>query len=163
MKLLIIGAGGYGRLVKEIALSAGFTEADFLDDNSPLSIGRITELERLEAQYDGSIVAIGNPTVRARIFGRLQKPVNVLHPTAVISKSAQLGRGCVVEAHTVINSEAAMGDGVFVCAGAVINHNASVEAFCQIDCNAVVAAGAAVPKGMKVASCTVFCANPSIP
>ena len=59
MKLLTIGAGGYGRLVKEIAELTGFSKPDFLDDNSPLAVGKIDELEKIEDKYDGSIVAIG--------------------------------------------------------------------------------------------------------
>lgn len=156
MKLLIVGAGGYGRLVKEIAELTGYSLVDFLDDNSPLAVGKIDELEEIEDKYDGSIVAIGNPEIKEKIFKRLKKPVNVIHPTAVMSKSVTIGAGCVIEAQSVVNSEAAIGDGVFVCAGSVVNHNAVVKEFGQIDCNAVVAMGAEVPKGHKVESCSVF-------
>lgn len=48
MKLLIIGAGGYGHLVKEIAVLNGYEIVDFLDDNSPLAIGKVNELEDIE-------------------------------------------------------------------------------------------------------------------
>lgn len=156
MKLLIIGAGGYGRLVKEIAVLNGYEIVDFLDDNSPLAVGKIDQLEEVEDEYDGSIVAIGNPEIKESIFSRLKKPVSLIYPTAVVSKSAEIGVGCVIEANAVVNSEAVVKDGVFICAGAVVNHNSVVNEFCQIDCNAVVAMGAEVPKGMKVESCSVF-------
>lgn len=156
MKLLIVGAGGYGRLVREIAELTGFSTVDFLDNNSPLAVGKIDELEKIEGEYDGSIVAIGNPEIKEKIFRRLKKPVSLVRPTAVVSKTAQIGIGCVIEANAVINSEAVIGDGVFVCAGAVVNHNSVVGDFVQVDCNAVVAMGAEVPKGHKVESCSVF-------
>lgn len=156
MKLLVIGAGGYGQLVKEIAILNGYDIVDFLDDNSPLAVGKVDELEDLEKGYDGSIVAIGNPEIREKIYRRLKHPVNLKHPTAVVNQSAIIGTGCVIEANTVVNSEVTIGDGVFVCAGAVVNHNASVKEFSQIDCNAVVAMGTEVPKGYKVESCSVF-------
>lgn len=155
MKLLVIGAGGYGRLVKEIAEPQGYS-VDFLDDNSPLAVGKVEEVEKIEGDYDGSIVAIGNPEIKEKIFKRLKKPVSLIHPTAAMSKSAQIGTGCVIEANAVINSEAVVKDGSFICAGAVVNHNSVVNEFCQIDCNAVIAMGAEVPKGMKVESCSVF-------
>ena len=47
MKLLVIGAGGYGRLAKEIAILNGYEIVDFLDDNSPLAVGKVDELEDL--------------------------------------------------------------------------------------------------------------------
>lgn len=162
MKLLIIGAGGYGRLVKEIAELAGIFEVDFLDDNSPLAVGKIDQLEEIEDRYDGAIVAIGNPEVKEKIFKRLKKPTTIIHPTAVISKSAVIGKGCVIEANTVVNSEAVVKDGVFICAGAVVNHNSIVNEFCQIVCNAVVPMGAEVPDGVKVNSCTVFNKKPEM-
>lgn len=162
MKLLIIGAGGYGRLVKEIAELSGYEIVDFLDDNSPLAVGEIDQLEEIEDRYDGSIVAIGNPEVKEKIYGRLKNPVSLIHPTAVVSKTAMIGNGCVIEAQAVVNSEAIVKDGVFVCAGAVVNHNSAVGEFCQIDCNAVVAMGAVVLKGMKVHSCTVFKKSPEM-
>ena len=37
-----------------------------------------------------------------------------------------------------------------VNAGAVLNHDCTVEAYCQIGCNAVVAARAVVSEGTKV-------------
>lgn len=156
MDLLIVGAGGYGHIVKEIAILNGYETVNFLDDNSPIAVGRISELEIIEARYDGSIVAIGNPEIKEKIFGKLKKPTTIIHPSAVVSTSAFIGDGCVIEANAVINSEAVIGEGVFICAGAVVNHNSIVGKFCQVDCNAVVAMGAEVPKGHKVESCTVF-------
>ena len=154
--LLIIGAGGYGRLVKELAELLGYEKIDFLDDNSPLAVGKVQELEILQNEYDGTIVAIGNPAIREKLFRKVKRPVSIIHPSAVISPSAQIGEGCVIEAGTVINTAATVQNSCFICAGAVVNHNAEVEEFCQIDCNAVVGSGMIVPSGTKVESCTVY-------
>lgn len=154
--LLIIGAGGYGRLVKELAELLGYERINFLDDNSSIAVGKIQELDDLQEDYDGAIVAIGNPTIREEIFSKLTNPVSLTHPDAIISPSAKIAKGCVVEARTVINTGATVKDSSFICAGAVVNHNALVGEFCQIDCNAVVGSGAVVDRGIKVESCTVF-------
>ena len=154
--LLVVGAGGYGRLVKEIAQLNGYERIDFLDDNSSLAVGKIAEVENLEASYDGSIVAIGNPKIREEIIKKLKKPVTLVHPSAVVSISAAVECGCVIEAHAVVNSEAIIGKSCFICAGSVVNHNASVGNCCQIDCNATVSCGARVANGTKVESCTVY-------
>lgn len=154
--IVIIGVDGYGRLAKEIAELNGYMLANFLDDNSPLAVGKIDEIEEIEDRYDGAIMAIGNPLIKEKIFRRLKKPVSVIHPTAVVSKTAQIDAGCVTEANAVIDSEVVVKVGSFFCAGAVVNHNSIVNEFCQIDCNSVVAMGAEVPKGHKVESCSVF-------
>ena len=80
-------------------------------------------------EYAEVVVAIGNPTVREKL---------VCEPGAVVQTVAQLGKACIVNA------------------GAVVNHNSTVEDYCQVDCNAVVAARALVPKGTKVMSGTVW-------
>lgn len=153
--LLIVGAGGYGQVVKEVAESE-YQHIDFLDDNHPEAVGRIDALEEIQNRYDGVIVAIGNPNIRKRIFQKIEKPVSIIHPRAVVSKSAKVGLGCVIEANSVINHNADIKEACFVCAGAVVNHDAMVNGFCQIDCNAVVESDATVPEGTKVESCTVF-------
>ena len=70
MKLLIVGAGGYGLLVREMAEAQGY-KVDFLDDNSPLAVGKVENLEKIEGEYDGSIVAIGNPEIKQKILRRM--------------------------------------------------------------------------------------------
>lgn len=153
--LLIVGAGGYGYLVKDIAESE-FEQIDFLDDNSPNAVGKISDLEKLQLDCYGVVVAIGNPTLREQIFQRVSHPVTVIHPKAVVSNSAVIQPGCVIEANSVISPNVVVKEGCFICAGAVVNHDAVVNAFCQIDCNAVVESSAVVPAGTKVESCAVF-------
>ena len=154
--LLIIGAGGYGQLVKEIAEMIGYKKIDFLDDNSREAIGKINEIEEIEGRYGGSIVAIGNPEIREKIFERLKKPITLIHPKAVVSKSAAVGAGCVIEVRAVVSANAEVKRGTFICAGAIVNHNSVVGEFAQLDCNAVVACENYVPDGYKVHSCTEY-------
>ena len=158
--LLIIGAGGYGQLVRELADRSGYDTIDFLDDHLPGSAGTINDLEILQDRYDGCIIAIGDAEVRERIGERIRNLVTIVHPSAVVSRSAQIDNGCVIEANTTINAHATIGKASFVCAGAVINHDAFVGKYCQIDCNAVVASGAAVPDKTKVQSLSVWSERP---
>ena len=157
--LIIIGAGEYGQLVKELAELQGYEKIDFLDDNSELAIGKTEEFQKFIDTYTDFIVAIGNPTVRKRVVEMMEscfKLATIIHQTAVISKSAQIEKGCVIEAHTVINAGAEVGKACLINAGSVINHNSMVNDYCQVDCNAVIAADAVVPEYTKVTSCSVW-------
>ena len=157
--LLIIGAGEYGQLVKELAEILGYRKIDFLDDHSQVAIGRVDEFQKFENEYEEFVVAIGNPIIRRTIIEKLEKSfrlVSLVHPTAIISKTAQIEDGCVIECYVVINAGARVGKACLINAGSVINHNSSVRDFCQVDCNAVVAADAVVLQDTKVASCTVW-------
>ena len=154
--LLIVGAGGYGVLAKEIALMNGYEKVDFLDDRSLYAVGSIDSLTSLQEEYDGTIIAIGDCEFRQKLLEKVKRPVNLIHPDACISPSAVIGKACVIEAGAILNTHSIVGDSCFICAGAVINHDAEVRDFCQIDCNAVVESSAKVAEKTKVASCSVY-------
>lgn len=158
--LLIVGAGEFGQLVKELAETLGYEKIDFLDDYSKLAVGKVEEYQKFEGIYQEFIVAIGNPSMRRMFVKKLETSFGLstlIHPTAVISKSAKIAAGCVIEANAVVNTGAAVGKACFINAGSVVNHNSKVNDYCQIDCNAVVAADAVVSENTKVISCTVWC------
>lgn len=157
--LLILGAGQYGCVAREIAQAMGcFACIDFLDDNHPAA-GKLADYERLTADYGSAVVAMGNPALRLHWIERLESagyeiPI-LVHPMAYVSPSAVLAPGTIVEPMAVVQANAVVKTGGLLCAGCVVNHNAVVEAGCQIDCSAVVAANAVVPAGTKVPSGTV--------
>ena len=146
-KLLIVGANEYGQLIKELAKSR-YPVVDFLDDDSPVAIGKIDDMERYRPDYD-AIVAIENPYKRKSLYEKLDsygfRIVSIISPRSYFSKISTIEPGCVIEPMAVISANAIIKRGTFINAGAVINHNAIVNEFCQIDCNEVVCAGVVVP------------------
>ena len=157
--LLIVGAGEYGQLVKEIAELLGYEKIDFLDDHAKEAIGKTFDYQMFKDLYTEFIVAIGNPIVRRKVVEQMEKDfllATIVHPTAVISKTAKIKRGCVIEANAVINTATEIGKACLINAGAVVNHNSRVRDYCQVDCNAVVAADAIVRDNTKIQSCTVW-------
>ncbi len=164
--LLIVGAGEFGQLVKEIALDCGYQMIDFLDDNSEDAIGKVSEYKKFTGIYSDFTVAIGNPEVRKNIVTMLENDfclATLINPESHVSRTASVGIGSVIEPMAVVNTGAVLGKACFVNAGAVVNHNSAVGDFSQIDCNAVVAARAEVPEGTKVMSCTVWNKKPEMP
>ncbi len=162
--LLIIGAGQYGRVAEDVAIAMGmFEKIAFLDDVNSCAIGKISECHKLISQYDSAYVAIGNPDVRADMIELLESAgynlVNLIHPLAWISPSAQLDCGVIAEAYAVINTSVCVGRGCIISAGAVVNHNAVLGDTVHVDCNATVAARAIVPRGIKILSNTVYTNN----
>lgn len=159
--LLILGAGQYGRVARETADTMGcFERIDFLDDNSPLAIGRLADYERFAQSYGSAFVAMGNPQLRIQWLNKLdtagfELPV-LIHSKAYVSPSAVIGPGSIVEPMAVVNTEAVIEKGGLICAGCVVNHNARVMAGCQIDCGVAIASNAIVPEGTKVQSNILF-------
>ena len=132
--LLILGAGQYGMVAKEIAESMGcFEKIDFLDDNNKIAIDKLADYKAYVSEYSFAIVAIGNPNIRLAVL---------VSPRAYVAPSAKLMKGAIVEPMAVVNAHAFAGVGVIVCAGAIVNHNAVVEDGCLLQCGSVVTAGA---------------------
>ena len=159
--LLIVGAGQYGRVARDVAMSLqAYERIEFADDLSELAIYKIDEAKRLSTELYGVFVAIGNPQVREGLVEEFSKlgflVVRLISPYAWVSDSAAVADGCIVEPMAVVNSEAQLGRSTFICAGAVVNHNATVGDFCHCDCNSTVLARACVPGKTKVLSGTVF-------
>lgn len=166
--LLIVGAGVYGAVAHEIALSTKqFQKIDFIDDYSKVSFrgfstkGDFSALEELRKDYNCIFVAIGNPTVRKQIVKKIMhdttyRLVSLISPSAYVSPSASVGEGCIIEPMATVHTAVVLGTGCLISAGAVINHAAVCYPYCHVDCNATVAGGATVPEETKVESNTVF-------
>ena len=159
--LLILGAGQYGRVVRDTAVAmGGFHQIDFLDDAGSFAVGRLAEYETFRQTCDCAFVAMGNPEIRKLWLEKLEQagyelPV-LIHPMAWVSPTAVLEKGTIVEPMAVVHSEAVVESGGLICAGCVVNHNARIHSCCQVDCGAVVESGAVVPEKTKVPSCTVW-------
>lgn len=166
--LLIVGAGVYGLVAKEIAESmACFDKITFVDDNAKTMpngievMGTISDAENLVCEYYNVIVAIGNPEVRLRLIKKFEEEmpcriISLISPSAYISPSAQFGKGCIVEPMATIHTGCVLTTGCIVSAGAVVNHCSMLCDGVHIDCNATVAGCTIVPAGTKVCSGEVF-------
>jgi len=58
----------------------------------------------------------------------IERWTTLVDPSAWISSSAQIGRGCVIYPNCFIGAEAALSDGVFMLSGCTINHNCEIGA-----------------------------------
>ena len=159
--LLILGAGAYGNVAKEIAVATKqFRKIDFLDDAAPCAIGKLEDYATFVKTYPCAVVAVGNPKLRLEYIEKLLNAgydvVNLFSPQSYVSPSAKIGKGCIVEPMAVVNANTELGTGVIVCAGAIVNHNSIVKDGCQLDCGCVVAARAIMPPMTKLENNFVY-------
>ena len=153
MNLLILGAGGYGRLVRELARDA-FSTVAFLDDASGAAIGPLSAYRDFKDRYPNAFVAIGNNELRMKWIANLEaagfRLPSIVSPRAYVAPSAVIGEACCIEPTAVVHTAATVGKGCLVSAGAVVNHDARILPGCHVDCNAVIGAGVVVPEKTKV-------------
>ncbi len=163
---MIVGAGMYGGVAKEIAESMKcFDKIAFADDKEENAyglnvVGAIADVESLAREYDNIVVAIGNVDVRLSLLEKLAKAkcniVTLISPQAYVSTSAKVLQGCIIEPMAVIHSLCQIEGGCIISAGAVVNHGAVCKEGVHVDCNATVMGYAVVPARTKINSGEIF-------
>jgi len=157
-RLLIIGAGGHGKVVADIALKMDrWDYIAFLDDNDDIKtsmgievIGKSADMFRYIKDYD-IFVAIGNNETRKVIQEKLEVegasiPV-LIHPDAIIGEKVEINAGTVVMAGVVVNCCTIIGKGCIINTGATIDHDNLIEDYVHISPGVHTAGAVRIGKG----------------
>lgn len=136
-EVIIIGAGGHGRVVAEIVKANNDIVVGFLDDiqNGDGIIGRVEEYINYPDKH--FVIGIGNNSVRKKIAETYPKLkwYTAIHPTAIVSKTAKIEAGTVVCPKAVINTGAIVGKHCIINTAATVEHDNVIGDFCHISPN----------------------------
>lgn len=136
--LLIIGGGGHGRVVADVAGACGYDPIAFLDDAYPALttigchrvLGPATMIHELLPDWPSAVVAIGDNAARLHLFECVRQAgfstPAIVHPSAVVSRGAMLDDGTFVAPGAVINVGARIGEASIVNTGARIDHDCMI-------------------------------------
>ena len=172
-KLLLVGAGGFGRMVAEQAMLQ--YDCAFVDDGQSVGteicgipvVGGLADLPELRKEYDLLVVGIGNNQFRAQVYEKAKVLgfafPNIVAPSGYISPFAKVGCGCVVLQNTCIHNGASVGDGVLLNAGTEVHCDAAVGDYALIYTNSVVRTGATVGNFARIGSNCTICNNAAVP
>lgn len=147
-KLIIVGAGGFGREVFSCAVDMQPHTSDwevrgFLDDNPKALNGYnyeapiIGSIKNYAPQEDDLfIIGMESPQAKLNIGNHLlekgAKFINLIHPTAIIGKNSTLGYGCVMCAHSALSCDIKGGNFVTLNAHAAVGHDTIIGDGCTI-------------------------------
>ena len=180
-RLVILGAGGHGRAVADLARECVFTVAGFLDrePGRPELLGRDVDLVSLHrtGAFDAALVGVGNSALRRRaeLFHLLKEagiPAPALvHPHAVVSRSARVGAGAVVFAGCVLGAGVEVGDNAVLYSGVLAEHDCRIadhaylspgvilSGSVQVEAGAFLGSGAVVLPGLTIGKDAVVAAG----
>ena len=155
-ELVIIGAGGHGRVIADIAQKLGvYKTISFLDDGDAKEtmglpiIGRSSDVEKYTNTAD-IFVAIGNSAVRGEFIERLlamgANVPTLIHPSAIIGACVEIGAGTAIMAGTVINPCSKLGKGCIVNTSSSIDHDCMIGDYVHIAVGAHLAGAVSVGK-----------------
>lgn len=152
-QLIIIGAGGMGRTIYDIAKECigygkEFVIKGFLDDNLnaldgfhnyPPVLGSIKESHTnayVPDQDDVFTFSIGGDSRKEcieNLIGRGANFITLIHHTARIGTNVKIGQGNIVAAYTSLGADCSIGNFNMIQSYTVIGHDASIGNFNRID------------------------------
>jgi len=178
MKVVIVGAGGHGRVVLDVLVQAGEHDiVGFVDSNAAL-VGRrvdgklvhgdVDTLPRLrdECGVGAAVVAIGDNGIRRDFADRIERMgfilINAVHPSANLARNVTLGSNIVIAAGTLACAHCHIGDSVILNTGCIIDHEtmigpgthvcpgARVAGRVNVEAGAFVGIGATVIQSLRI-------------
>lgn len=169
-----IGAGGHAKVLIEILRAQDFFEIMGLLDSDPELKGTIvmgarvlgddsmlaTLKEKGVRHFFVGVGTVGDGSRRQRIYEKGlasgMEPVSTIHPQAIVSPSAELGKGIMIMAGAIINACAKLGDNVIVNTGSVIEHDCCLEDHVHVATGAHLAGTVLVGRGAHIGAGAVI-------
>lgn len=178
--IVILGAGGHGKVVASSLLRAGQTVLGFVDADPALWGKTILGLPVLGGDDQirpgmllvNGVGSVGRPARRREIFESLKDKgfafLSVVDPTAIVGPEVVIGEGAQILAGAVVQPGAFIGRNSVVNTRASIDHDVTLGAHVHIAPGAVlsgnvtvgdeahVGTGACVRQGVRIASGAVI-------
>ena len=170
-RLVIVGAGGFGREVLDVvdAMNAGGAGIGFVGyvDDADASVPL---LERRAARYlgaverltDGStvdpdagfVIGIGAGDVRRRLDGILtnagRRPLVLIHPMATVGGDCRIGDGCILTAGVRVTTNITLGRHTQLHVNSTIGHDSVLDDFVSVYPGATVSGNVHLGAGVTI-------------
>ena len=150
-RLVILGAGGYGRTVADVAHQLGYSTI-VLDDANP--VHPLSSFRSYINPTTSFIPAFGNNALRMEWINRIEESGGILatliHPTAYVSPTATISPGTVILPHAIVNTDVVVGRGCIINLGAIVDHGCILEEGVHICLGAIVKGENRIEKCSKI-------------
>lgn len=173
--LIIIGAGGMGREIFDLATTCAGHNKDyvikgFLDDNTSALDnyrGYAKILSKIESYLpepnDVFVSSMGNVKQKARcielVIAKGGQFISLVHPQAEIGKNTILGPGCILLKNAYVGADCIIGSHVLIQISAVVGHDVNIGNYSRLDCNVVCVGGSKLEELVTVHTSTVINQN----
>jgi sugar O-acyltransferase (sialic acid O-acetyltransferase NeuD family) len=170
--LIIIGAGGFGIEIYQLAqnslgYNADFIIKGFIDDNLtrldsynhfPKILSTIDEYKINED--DVFIASIGNVTqkkiISQKIINKGGKFINIIHKSSILFTDLNDREGVFIGPNVTISSNCAIGNHVLIQTGAIVGHDSYVGDWTRLDSYVVVVGGVKIKNEVVIHTSAVI-------
>lgn len=156
-KVILIGAGGHGRVVIDSALCNPNLEIiGFLDDGNVediLGISKLGKISGIEKFKEFKFhIAIGNNSLRKKLSKKIgvENLITIIHPTAYICRDVEVGKGCFIGANVVINSKSRLGNSIIVNTSSIVEHDCILENYSHLSYGVLLGSGVTIKEQVYI-------------
>jgi sugar O-acyltransferase (sialic acid O-acetyltransferase NeuD family) len=164
--LIIIGAGGYGREIYDLAKSCKgygfkFLIKGFLDTNLE-AIGNRTGypniLDTVEnyniEEDDVFVIAIANVASKKSCADIIKAKggqfYTLIHQSAVVAQNSSIGDGCVLGREVIISNDCSVGNHCTFNSRAMVGHDSKLGQFCNLNAGAFIGGECVIEDGVTI-------------
>lgn len=165
MSVLVVGAGGHGKVVIATLQAAGETVAGCVDDDPEtfghlvLGVPVVGPVETVARHGGGVVLAIGSNAARARLAAAFPESDwrTVVHPAAQVHASASLGRGTVVFAGAVVQPDVEIGVHAILNTASTVDHDGRIGDYVHLAPGVHLSGGVTIEEGsfVGVGACAI--------
>jgi len=144
--IIIVGAGGMGREVCNWIEASGEEMAisGFIDDNLAALDGfsypysMISNIsDHIVDPLNYYVLAIMNPAAKKKIVQKIKLAngqfLTFIHPTAIIGRNVEIGKGVVITPGCILSCDINVGDFVFLNTQTTLGHDVKIGAYTSIN------------------------------
>lgn len=163
--MYVIGASGHAKALLDLLIDQTVVKGIFDDDVKIKSLlghevtSPIPKHLPSDAPY---IIAIGNNMTRRKIVTTLLREhnfLNVIHPSAILSKHVKIGLGNIVMELAIVKIGSSVGNHVVLNTKSSIDHDCTIEDYVHIGPGSILCGGVLVSEGTLVGAGTVILPN----
>lgn len=159
-KIVLIGSGQQANVVLYNLIEQNKYDVVVILDKDKTKIG--TEIDGIKIEYQNDnlkklkekyrtnkfFISFGNMKYRKQVFDNFieagWETVNIIHPSAIVSPKAILGKGILIEAGCLITPNPKIGNNVVINTGSQVNHDNIIEDHVYIASGVVLSGGVTI-------------------
>ena len=154
--MYLYGASGHAKVIIDLLQASGTKVEALFDDD--MTVNDLMSIP-VKHKWNGEsplVVSIGNNISRKQIVEKLDCEFGTaIHPSALISPHATIGKGTVVMQGAIIQSCATLGQHCIINTGATIDHECIIDDFVHISPQATLCGNVRVGEGAWIGASAV--------
>ncbi|QKG80228.1 acetyltransferase [Tenuifilum thalassicum] len=152
--MILYGASGHGKVVRDILMSQRIKVKAFFDDNANLTQFESLSVFRYQPELyinEEVIISIGNNLIRKNLSNLVQHEFGIgIHISAIIGSNVIIDKGTVVMQGAIVQSSVKVGAHVILNTASTVDHDCVLEDFVHVSPNATLCGNVIVGEGSHI-------------